>query len=138
MNSPGYDRRKGERRMTITTTDSSINVIIEQLNQLRDSMDEVKSTMKGVEKRLTALEINDVSFRTAFDARLNNACSKLGEHDGVAIESRADRKEIRNQIGELKSRVHAQEIAMSGVKWFGGIIVVAVILDIVSRFLHLI
>ncbi len=138
MNTPGYDRRKGERHMTITTTDSSINVIIEQLNQLRNSMDEVKSTMKGVETRLTALEINDVSFRTSFDARLNNACSKLGEHDGIAQESRADRKEIRDQISELKARIYTQELAMSGLRWFGGVVVVAVILDIVSRFLHLI
>jgi hypothetical protein len=132
------EHRLIERRMAQTTQDANINVIIEQLNTLRESMDEIKSALRGVDSRLSALELNDVSFRTAFDARLNAACTKLGEHDGVAIESRQDRKEIRTQITDIEKKLSILENNMKGFMWIGGVVIVAVVLDIVARFMHLV
>lgn len=101
-------------------------------------MDEIKSALRGVDSRLSTLELNDVSFRTAFDARLNAACEKIGVHDGIASESRQDRKEIRDELSKANYRIHSLEIAMSGVRWLGIVVIGAVILDIVARFMKLI
>jgi hypothetical protein len=135
MTAAEVERRHEERR---SSQDANINVIIEQLNTLREGMDEVKTTLRGMNDRLSTLELHDVSFRTDFNARLNAACEKLGVHDGIASESRQDRKEIRTQITDIEKQLSILENNMKGFMWIGGAIILAIVIDLITRFMGLI
>jgi hypothetical protein len=102
---------------------SNLDVIAEKLTSLKTDMDEVKAAIKGLDTRLYTLEINDANYRAGFDSRLAEACRHLGEHDGVATESRIDRKEIRDHIATHNTRIAKLEWNMALLWVSAGLIV---------------
>ena len=97
----------------MTGEQNNLDVIAEKLTGLKTDMDEVKAAIKGLDTRLYTLEIKEADYRAGFDSRLAQACTKLGEHDGIATESRTDRKEILEQIATNNNRISKLEWSLN-------------------------